>query len=91
VARYYFDIDDGEHSITDDEGTEADSLQIVRNEAISVLPDIAREELPDGDYRVFAIQVRDEMKRPIFKATLTLRAEWLPAAPTSADLIHKAH
>ena len=76
MARYFFDIDDGERHSRDGEGTELADREEARREAISILPDIAREELPDGNDRVFSCSVRDESNRVIFLARLTLHARW---------------
>lgn len=75
--RYYFDIHDGEHFTHDDEGLACLSLKAMRDAAIKVLPDIARDELPDGDRRDFTVKVRDESGDYVFRATLSLMAEWL--------------
>jgi hypothetical protein len=76
MARYFFDIDDGEPHSRDMVGTELPGREAVRREATGILPDIAREELPDGNHRSFACSVRDESDRVIFVATLTLKAAW---------------
>jgi hypothetical protein len=47
-----------------------------RREAINVLPDVAREVLPDGDERHIVCRVRDENGKVLSTATLSLRAEW---------------
>jgi len=77
MARFYFDIDNGVNSLYDEEGTETDSLEAVRHEAISTIVDIARDILPDGDRRVFAIRVRSENDRVISSATMTLISGWI--------------
>jgi hypothetical protein len=86
MPRFYFDIDDGERRSRDNEGTELAGPEDARREAIGVLPDIAREELPDGNRRTFACRVRDESDTVIFLATLSLEAEWIgppPARPSA--------
>ena len=75
--RYFFDVQDDEQSKPDEMGTEFGDLEAVRAAAIVLLPNIARDELPDGDARRFAVKVRDRSGRYIFEASLTLRAEWL--------------
>jgi len=76
VPRYYFDISDGDVTTTDTEGQEM-SIDEARQEAIGVLPQLAKDVLPDGDTRTFVSYVRDEEGSGIFRAKLTLRAEWL--------------
>ncbi len=77
MPRYFFDIDDGDTSTEDDEGVEFSDLQEARDRAIGVLPNIARDILPDGDRRDFVITVKDACGKPIFRATLAFQAEWL--------------
>ncbi len=77
MARYYFDIDDGDVATEDDDGTELDGLSEARNHAIAVLPSLARDVLPDGDRREFRVTLRDANGRSIFRASLSFRADWL--------------
>lgn len=76
MARYFFDTHDGEALLRDDVGIEIDDLERVRAEAIDALPDMAREVLPDGNERMFAVQVRDENGQIVFSATLSFKSEW---------------
>ena len=84
MPRYFFDIDDGARSSRDTEGTELSGREAARREATGILPDIAREELPDGNHRIFACRVRDDKDREIFVATLTLAAEWTDGGMSGA-------
>jgi Domain of unknown function (DUF6894) len=77
MPRYFFDVDDGGDAQRDEVGTDLGSLDEVRAEAISLLPNIARDEVPDGDNQTFAVLVRDDSGRPIFEASLVLSARWL--------------
>ncbi len=77
MNRYFFDIRDGDSVSVDDIGIDCASLEDVRFQAIDALPEIAREELPDGDYRVFEVQVRDATGKPIFTGRLTFELQWL--------------
>jgi hypothetical protein len=76
MARYFFDTFDGKELMRDEVGIELGDLERVRVEAIDALPDLAREELPDGDESVFAVQARDEEGRIVFTATLTFKGAW---------------
>ena len=49
----------------------------MRKEAIALLASLAHEVLPDGDAHDFGATVTDAGGRPLFRATLSLRAEWL--------------
>ena len=77
MPRYFFDIDDGESQFRDEDGMEMPHLEAARDEAVRVLPDVAREVLPDGDRRTFASVVRNETGDVVFRATLSLVAEWM--------------
>jgi hypothetical protein len=90
MPRYFFDTHDGEHELRDEEGSELLGLQEARDEAIRVLPGIARDVLPGGDRGDFVSTVRDERGRPVFRATLSLRAEWLAPNPVAEAAPHGA-
>jgi hypothetical protein len=77
VGRFYFDINNGDQFVRDDKGVEIDDMQLVRDEAIGALRDIARDAPPNGDHRIFSVQVRDEKDVVILKATFTLEAQSL--------------
>lgn len=77
MPRFFFDLNDGEREIRDGQGVALPDLQAARDAAISILPDLAREELPDGDRRVFVCKLRDENGTVLFIATLSLVAEWV--------------
>ena len=75
MPRYYFDFHDGEHFTCDDEGVECMDFKAAQHAAIAVLPNIAWDELPDGNRRDFTVKVRDESGRSLFQASLSLVAE----------------
>lgn len=77
MTRYFFDIHDGS-SARDDEGTECEELAAVRRHVLHLLPDIARDEVPeDGDRRTFSVHVTDEDGKSVYTATLTFTGLWL--------------
>jgi hypothetical protein len=80
MPRFFFDIDDGDRTYRDDEGLDFPNAEAARDNAVSALPDIARDAMPDGERRDFLVTMRDESGTPIFRASLTLRTEWLPTA-----------
>jgi hypothetical protein len=51
--------------------------QSMRDEAIKMLPAMAKEELPDGPEHLFEIKVRDDEGEYRFQATLRLHSHWL--------------
>jgi len=77
MSRYYFDLFTADETTRDDHGQELSSLEHLRREAIQLLPDIARDELPGSDEDRFIVKVRDADGRYVFEATLTVYARWL--------------
>jgi hypothetical protein len=77
MPRYYFDIDDGERVTRDDEGHDYGDRDGMKAAAITVLPEIASDVLPDGDQRTFSVQVRDSGQNNVFLAKLSFTCEWL--------------
>ncbi len=84
MPKFFFDIDDGNQCLLDGEGTEFPGLQEACNEAVRILPDIARDVLPNVHRRAFVSLVRDMDSQLIFKATLSLKIKWLIARPVNA-------
>jgi len=77
MPRYYFDTQDGEFSVHDNEGVECANLDEAGALAVKSLPEMARDALPDGDRRDFIVEVRDETGKPVLGATLSLNVEHL--------------
>lgn len=75
MPRFFFDLDDGDHRSIDHEGIKMVSLDDARRRAVTTLPELARDVLPDGDKHVIAAVVRDEAGRVRITATLTLVVE----------------
>lgn len=74
--RYFFDVNDGDGELRDELGYECTRDEL-RVHAVAVLPDIARDRLPDGDRRMMRVRVRDEDGRYLFEASLEFEARWL--------------
>lgn len=77
MARYFFDIHDGNDLTKDEDGVVCGSLSDLSFQAIDVLPEIVREALPDGPPRTFYVKVRDVAGRYVFRATLTFASAWI--------------
>ncbi|MTH79181.1 DUF6894 family protein [Paracoccus aestuariivivens] len=77
MPRFFFDIDDGLRFTFDDDGQALPDRAAARNMAISVLPPLARDVLPDGDRHAVSVVIRNEEGEAIFRAVLELVAEWL--------------
>jgi hypothetical protein len=76
MARYFFDTDDGDTFVEDDEGQELPNAEAAREAALAALPGMARDKMPDGDHRTFCATVRDDAGTVIYTARLTLVGEW---------------
>jgi hypothetical protein len=83
VPRYFFDTYNGDRLITDPDGIELQSLEQVKIEAQRVLPDLARDALPDGDQKTFLVSVRDEAGQVVLRAALSLIVEITPENPSA--------
>lgn len=70
MARYYFDIQDSNGFHSDDIGDEFSTFEEAREQAQSLLPDIAREELPDGEAHTITCEVRDETGQIVYRGKL---------------------
>ncbi len=70
MARYFFDITDGNGFHGDDFGDEFDSFEDAHAHAQSLLPDIARAELPDGELHIIRCDVRDDSGRIVYRGRL---------------------
>ena len=72
MPRYFIDTSDQNIFCRDNDGGEYDSLDAAKAMAIRTLPDMAHDELPDGDARTFLAIVRDADGRPVLQAGLSL-------------------
>jgi len=68
-------VTDTGRTFRDPEGTELQSIEEARAEALTTLGGIARDELPDGDVREFVIRVRTLEGPVLLTASLSLRVE----------------
>jgi hypothetical protein len=80
VPRIYFDTNDGDRIIPDEEGYDLAGIEEAKAEAVKALPDMARDGVPGGDYREFVVDVRDAAGHRVLRARLTLVIEGLPDA-----------
>ncbi len=75
MSVFYFDTHDDQHTVRDDTGMELPDLEAARKEAMKLLPDIARDVLPnDGNRRDIIGDIRDETGRLVFTAHLAFIA-----------------
>ncbi|OAS25837.1 DUF6894 family protein [Methylobacterium platani] len=90
MARYYFDIHDGQHLTRDEIGINCGGPDAVRAEAMAALPAIARDAIPkDGDRQALTVIVRNTANLTVYTATLTFASLWLgeeaPVVAQDAD------
>ena len=77
MPKYFLDLYDGNQFTRDPHGLDIEDHETARQEAIGVLPDMARDVLPDGDRRDFSVDLRTESGEVIYTATLSLIGRWL--------------
>ena len=70
MSKYYIHTDDGEASYQDSKPYNRTELQDARRAALSALPDMAFDKLPDGDRRTFIVTIE------AYSATLDLIGQW---------------
>ena len=81
MPLYFFDSGEGECLLRSDTGVDLPGLQEARDEAVRLLPSIAHDLGTSYTGQDIVSMVRDERDQVIFKATLSLRAEWLAPQP----------
>lgn len=81
MPRFFFDTYDGDRFIPDELGLELDDIEAAKIEAERALPDMAWDELPDGNQRTFIVSVRDEAGQVVLRAALSLLVEYPSKAP----------
>lgn len=72
MPRFFIDTTNGDLFVQDDQGQSFPDLYAAKQAAVAALPDIAREELPDGDDRTFTAVVRGEDGAVLITASLHL-------------------
>ena len=77
MPLYFFDSGDDECVLRDDVGVDLPGIQEARDEAVRLLPSVARDMGLGYDGQDIVSMVRDERDQVVFKATLSLRVEWL--------------
>jgi hypothetical protein len=66
---------DGERLVADETGLELDGVDAARLAAQKALPDLARATLPDGNFRAFLVNTRDETGQGVMRLALSLVIE----------------
>ncbi len=76
VARYYFDIQDQEQVVHDDEGTEFGSLDAAVQGTMRSAAEIGTSRLAKGDTSDVVIEVRDEQGQRVCTVTASMKIDW---------------
>ena len=75
MPRFFFDIHDGEDFTPDRDGLDLDDLEAAKAEAKRTLPEIVKDQMPDGDRRDFTVDVKDAAGQIVWRVTLSLVVE----------------
>ena len=78
VPRYFFDTYDGDLFVPDNDGQELEDLEAAKAVAQEELPQMAWDQLPDGNQRTFIVSVRNEAGQVVLRAALSLVVEYPP-------------
>ena len=73
MPRFYFDVHNATGSHRDEFGEELATFAEAREQCQVLLPDIARQELPDGELHTITCDVRDEAGRIVYRGEITYR------------------
>jgi len=76
MPRYYLDLYNGDGLTVDDDGQVFETRERMRREAISILPDIVRDEIIENGHTAITVKVRDEEGHQIFEASLVVSSGW---------------
>ena len=82
MPKYYIHTDDGDASYRDSKPFDFADLRDARRAALSALPDMAHDKLPDGDRRGFVVSLEDDGGVVAYVATLDLVGEWKITPPS---------
>ena len=77
MTRFYFDLEDGNGLVRDEEGTDLPGYDDARYEAVAMLPQIAKDRMPDGEELRFVVTVRQAGQASVYRATLSFHGERL--------------
>jgi hypothetical protein len=84
MPRFFFDIHDGETFTPDRQGAELDDVGVAKAEARKALPDIVKDEMPDGGRRDITVDAKDAAGQIVWQVTLSLVVE-RPAQGSTAN------
>lgn len=73
MPRYFFDTTDAGKTIRDNIGIDLADVEAARKHVGKILPNLARNGLPDGEIHTFECNARDEMGTIVYHGDLTYR------------------
>lgn len=76
MARFFFDLINGEGLVQDDVGVDLPSCNSIRDEASRILTGIAAEEMLGQESGDVVIEVRDEQGECVFTGRLSFENRW---------------
>lgn len=82
MPRFFIDTCDQDHFVRDETGDEYEDVEAAKTAAVDALPDMARDELPDGDARTFMALVRGPSGEPLLQASLLFQITSLTPTDT---------
>ena len=83
MPLFFFDVCDGGILDRDEFGVELHSLEEARDQAIALLPEIAREAAADGEHPTITATVWCHRGHVRYRTTLTIDGGWVE--PPEAD------
>ena len=78
MPRYWFAIVDAGDPTRDPHGVDLADDDEARDQAIGLLQEMMRFELPNGDRHEVVIKVRNERDQIVYEASLALDGRWWP-------------
>jgi len=76
MAKYFFDVVNGEGPMRDDEGIDLPNADAVRAEVARIAIDIAKDEIADQNAMAVTVNVRDDTNFKIFSGQLSFNTRW---------------
>ncbi len=86
----FFDVCDNGTLERDEFGVELDSLDGARDQAVALLPEIAREGVANGEHRIITATVRCQRGHVRYRASLTIDGGWVAPAGEATPRVVKA-
>lgn len=77
MPRFFFDVQDGDHTTHDEDADFLQDRDAARKAALISLVEIVDSLMPDGNQREITTRMRDETDKEIFVGRMSLMADWL--------------